>query len=397
VQRKTVRDIDVGGKRVLTRVDFNVPIRDGNITDETRIQAALPTIRFLGENGARVVLCSHLGRPGGKPEPASSLRPVAQRLGELLGTSVAFASDCVGTIAEEAVAALGDGDCLLLENLRFHPGETKNDPEFARALARNCDLFVNDAFGAAHRAHASTEGVTHHLSSAVAGFLIERELRYLGDALSAPQHPFVAVLGGSKISGKIDVIDHLLPIVDHLLIGGAMMFTFLRARGFETGASLVEEDRIEMARGLLARPEGKKIALPSDVRVSSGVDGSDPGRIVAIDALTEGEIGVDVGPDTVRDFADILGRAKTVVWNGPMGIFEVPTFAAGTFGVAEALAEATDGGATTIVGGGDSASAVAQAGLSARMSHISTGGGASLEFLEGKILPGVAALDAKEA
>lgn len=395
MQRVSVRDIDVRGKRVLTRVDFNVPIRNGQITDETRIEAALPTIRFLCENGAKVVLCSHLGRPGGKPEAKYTLRPVAARLGERLGRTVAFAPDCVGKVADEAVAALGAGDCLLLENLRYHAGETENDPDFVRALARHGDVFVNDAFGTVHRAHASTVGVARALPS-VAGFLIERELRYLGEALASPKPPFVAVLGGAKISGKIDVIEHLLPLVDQLLIGGAMMFTFLRARGMETGGSLVEDDRVEMARSLLARAGAEKMVLPIDVRVSSQVDGSDRGRVVSVENLESGQIGVDIGPETVSRYREILVQAQTVVWNGPMGIFEVPAFAEGTFGVARALAEATDRGATTIVGGGDSASAVAEAGLSSRMSHISTGGGASLEFLEGKTLPGVAALDAKE-
>jgi len=395
VDKLTVRDVDLRGKRVLTRVDFNVPLKDGRVTDDTRIAAALPTVRYLREARARTILMSHLGRPKGKPDPAQSLRPVAARLEELLGAPVRFAADCVGAPAEEAAAALPEGGVLLLENLRFHAEEEKNDDAFARLLARLGDLYVNDAFGSAHRAHASTEGVTRHLRPSVAGFLMEKELDYLGRVLADPSRPFLAVLGGAKISGKIDVIQNLLPRVDRLLIGGAMMFTFLRAQGKETGGSLVEEDRVEMARTLLAGEHAAKILLPADVRVSAGVDGADPGRVVAAGSIPPGLTGVDVGPATVQAYAEILHRARTVVWNGPMGIFEVEPFAAGTLGVAQALAEATRAGAVTVVGGGDSAAALARLGLEEAVSHVSTGGGASLEYLEGKELPGVAALTPK--
>jgi len=395
VDKLTVRDVDLRGKRVLTRVDFNVPLKDGRVTDDTRIAAALPTVRYLREARARTILMSHLGRPKGKPDPAQSLRPVAVRLEELLGAPVRFAADCVGAPAEEAAAALPEGGVLLLENLRFHAEEEKNDDAFARLLARLGDLYVNDAFGSAHRAHASTEGVTRHLRPSVAGFLMEKELDYLGRVLADPSRPFLAVLGGAKISGKIDVIQNLLPRVDRLLIGGAMMFTFLRAQGKETGGSLVEEDRVEMARTLLAGEHAAKILLPADVRVSAGVDGADPGRVVAAGSIPPGLTGVDVGPATVQAYAEILHRARTVVWNGPMGIFEVEPFAAGTLGVAQALAEATRAGAVTVVGGGDSAAALARLGLEEAVSHVSTGGGASLEYLEGKELPGVAALTPK--
>lgn len=395
MDKLTVRDVDLRGKRVLTRVDFNVPLKDGRVTDDTRIAAALPTVRYLREARARTILMSHLGRPKGKPDPAQSLRPVAARLEELLGAPVRFAADCVGAPAEEAAAALPEGGVLLLENLRFHAEEEKNDDAFARLLARLGDLYVNDAFGSAHRAHASTEGVTRHLRPSVAGFLMEKELDYLGRVLADPSRPFLAVLGGAKISGKIDVIQNLLPRVDRLLIGGAMMFTFLRAQGKETGGSLVEEDRVEMARTLLAGEHAAKILLPADVRVSAGVDGADPGRVVAAGSIPPGLTGVDVGPATVQAYAEILHRARTVVWNGPMGIFEVEPFAAGTLGVAQALAEATRAGAVTVVGGGDSAAALARLGLEEAVSHVSTGGGASLEYLEGKELPGVAALTPK--
>lgn len=390
---KTIRNVEVRSRRALVRVDFNVPLRDGKVADDTRIEAALPTLKFLVEGGARVILMSHLGRPDGAADPKYSLRPVAARLGELLGTEIQFASDCIGPEAESAAAALQDGQILLLENVRFHPGETKNDPEFSRELARLGEFYVNDAFGSAHRAHASTEGVAHLLRPAVAGFLMEAELNYLGSALADPERPFVAILGGAKISGKIDVIQNLLPRVDRLLLGGAMTYTFLRARGLATGRSLVEEDKIDLAKGLLSDPRADRIELPVDTRVSPSTDGSDPGSIRAIDAIGADEIGVDIGPDTIRRYREQILGARTVVWNGPMGIFEVKPFAEGTFAIARALAEATAQGAITVVGGGDSAAAVADAGVSEQIRHISTGGGASLEFLEGKELPGVAALD----
>jgi phosphoglycerate kinase len=393
--KRSVRDLEPAGKRVLVRVDFNVPVKNGEVSDDTRITAALPTIRYLLEKKARVVLMSHLGRPDGKPDPKYSLKPVAVRLERLLRQSVAFATDCVGEPAERAVAELTDGGVALLENLRFHAEEEKNDAGFARQLAALGDCYVNDAFGTAHRAHASTEGVAHLLKPAVAGFLMQRELDYLGKALDEPKRPFVAILGGAKISGKIDVIRALLGRVDRLLIGGAMMFTFLRAQGKPTGRSLVEEDRIGMAREALeaATRKGVELLLPVDCVASTAPDGSQPGRVVPVDQLGEQEMGVDIGPETVHRFTERLRDAKTVVWNGPMGIFEVSAFAAGTRGVAQALAEATGRGAVTVIGGGDSVAAIQEAGLADQVTHLSTGGGASLEFLEGRVLPGVAALD----
>lgn len=392
----TLSDVDLRGRRVLTRVDFNVPLRGGEVADDTRITAVLPTLRLMAQGGARVILMSHLGRPKGKPDPAQSLRPAAERLGRLLGSTVAFAEDCVGERAEKAASALQDGEFLLLENLRFHPEEEANDEGFARSLAKLGDLYVNDAFGSAHRAHASTEAVTRFLQPCLAGLLMQKELEYLGRALESPQHPFVAVLGGAKISGKIDVIQSLLPKLDLLLIGGAMMFTFLRARGLDTGRSLVEEERLSMARDLLSGPGSEKIHLPLDTRVSSSTDGQDPGEVVRIDRIPADKMGVDIGPDTVESYRGLLTGARTVLWNGPMGVFEAEPFAAGTMAVAQALAEATREGAVTVVGGGDSAAAIHKAGLDAEVSHVSTGGGASLEFLEGKTLPGVAALTPRQ-
>ena len=393
--KQTLRDIDPGSRRVLVRVDFNVPVRDGQVSDDSRIVATLPTIRYLLERKARLVLMSHLGRPQGGPDPKCSLMPVAARLERLLRMPVAFASDCVGDEPELKSRALGDEQVLLLENLRFHPEEEKNDAAFAARLARLGDLYVNDAFGTAHRAHASTEAVARLLKPAVAGLLMEKELEYLGHSLAHPARPFVAILGGAKISGKIDVITALLPKVDRLLIGGAMMFTFYRAQGKPTGRSLVEEDRVEVARTVLgeAAKRGVELVLPVDCLASAAADGSAPSRIVSGDQLGPEEMGVDIGPASVRCFEERLRDAKTVLWNGPMGIFEVTAFAQGTLGVARALADATRRGATTVVGGGDSVAAVHQAGLADQLTHLSTGGGASLEFLEGRVLPGVAALD----
>lgn len=393
--KKTVQHLDCAGKRVLMRVDFNVPTKDGEVTDATRIEAALPTIRYLLQKGARLVLVSHLGRPKGGPEPKYSMKPVQARLERLLRQPVAWADDCVGEAAEAASRALKDGEVLLCENLRFHAEEEKNVPAFAEALSKLGDVYVNDAFGTAHRAHASTEGVTKFLRPAVAGFLMQKELDYLGKALDQPVRPFVAVLGGSKISGKIDVITALLGKVDRLLIGGAMMFTFNKAKGLPTGRSLVEDDRVEMAKQVLAdaAARGVELVLPVDCLVSSATDGSAPGTPAAAGALADGDIGVDIGPETLKLFAAKLRDAKTVVWNGPMGIFEVPAFAAGTMGVARAMAELKAQGAVTVVGGGDSVAAVQESGLAEQFSHLSTGGGASLEFLEGKVLPGVAALE----
>jgi phosphoglycerate kinase len=397
MNKKTIRDLrdeELRGRRALVRVDFNVPLDDaGQVGDDTRIQAALPTLRALAERGARVVLLSHLGRPKGAPEAKYSLRPVATRLGELLpGTNVRFVETTDDEAAVTATRALADGDVLLLENTRFLAGEEANDDELAQSLARLGDLYVNDAFGAAHRAHASTEGIARHLRPAVAGLLMERELTYLGRALTEPQRPFVAILGGAKISGKLDVIEQLLPKVDQMLIGGAMANTFFRAMGLETGKSLVEADRVDMARDLLGKA-GDKLVLPIDAIVAPTLSGDAPTRIVTREAIPADQAMFDIGPLTIEAFAEAVVEAKTVLWNGPMGVFETPPFDAGTLGVAHALVEATEAGATTIVGGGDSAAAIADAGLEDRVTHVSTGGGASLEFLEGKLLPGVAALD----
>jgi phosphoglycerate kinase len=396
--KRSVRDLEPAGRRVLVRVDFNVPLAGGEVSDDTRIVAALPTLRYLLEKRARVILMSHLGRPDGKANPKYSLRPVATRLERLLHQPVGFVPDCVGPEAESAARSLPEGGVLLLENLRFHAEEEQNDAAFATRLAALGECYVNDAFGTAHRAHASTEAVAKLLKPAVAGFLMQRELEYLGRALARPERPFVAILGGAKISGKIDVIQALLGKVDRLLIGGAMMFTFLRAQGRPTGRSRVEEDRIEMAREVLAAAaaRGVELKLPVDCVASTAADGSAPARTVAVGDLGAEEMGVDIGPATLREFAQALADARTVVWNGPMGIFEVDAFAGGTRGVAEALAQATGRGAVTVVGGGDSAAAVQEAGLAERMTHVSTGGGASLEFLEGRVLPGVAALDDRE-
>ena len=393
--KKTVQHLDCAGKRVLVRVDFNVPTKGDEVTDDTRIVAALPTIRYLLQKKARVVLVSHLGRPKGGPEPKYSMKPVLARLERLLRQKVAWADDCVGPAAEAASKALADGEVLLLENLRFHAEEEKNDPAFAQQLAKLGDCYVNDAFGTAHRAHASTEGVTRYLRPAVGGFLMQKELDYLGKALDHPARPFVAVLGGAKISGKIDVITSLLGKVDRLLVGGAMMFTFYKAQGLPVGRSLVEDDRLEMAKEVLAQAKAKGVefVLPPDCIASTAHDGSAPGTARSVGELGADEMGVDIGPASLQLFAEKLRDAKTVLWNGPMGIFEVPAFAAGTMGVAKEMAALRERGAVTVVGGGDSVAAVQESGLAERFSHLSTGGGASLEFLEGKVLPGVAALE----
>jgi phosphoglycerate kinase len=386
-------DSTIRGRRALVRVDFNVPLDERqHVSDDTRIRAALPTLEYLAEREARVVVLSHLGRPKGKPEPKYSLEPVSRHLARLTKYPVRFVETTDTDEALKATNTLPDGEILLLENTRFLGGEEKNDERLARALAQLGDFFVNDAFGAAHRAHASTEGVAHHLKPAVAGFLMEKELRYLGRALADPERPFVAILGGAKISGKIDVIEQLLPKVDRLLIGGAMACTFFRAMGLETGKSLVEEDRIPMAKELLGRG-GDKLVLPNDAVVAPSIEEIGDVRTVSRDAIPADRAMLDIGPRAVERFASEIARARTVVWNGPMGVFETKPFDEGTRRLAEAIADATDGGATTIVGGGDSAAAVAQLGLDDRMSHVSTGGGASLEFLEGKTLPGVAVLD----
>ncbi len=394
----SVRDLDVTGKRVLVRVDFNVPLSDGAVADDTRLVASIPTLRFLIERGARILLLSHLGRPKGAPDPRFSLLPVAGRLSQLLGRPVQFSPDCVGSVALGMAMALRDGELLLLENLRFHPGEEANDPAFAAQLAALGELYVNDAFGTAHRAHASTEAIARLLPRAAAGFLMQQELEYLGSALAHPKRPFLAIIGGAKISGKMEVLESLLGQVDALLIGGAMMFTFLRARGLEVGRSLVEQDRVDLASALLAlaAERGVELVLPMDTLVAASPTESDgTEQAVPIDGIPADRMGVDIGPRTAEDYAARVSQARTVLWNGPMGIFEVPAFAAGTLAVARAMAEATDRGCITVVGGGDSAAAVARLGMQHRMSHVSTGGGASLEFLEGKPLPGVVALGEK--
>ena len=385
--KKTIRDVQVEGKRVLVRVDFNVPLAEGNVADDTRIRAALPTINYLLEHGAKVILMSHLGRPKGQAVDGLRLNPVAERLSELLGRPVRKLDDCVGPEVEAVVAEMQPGDVILLENVRFHSGDESNDPALAKELASLADIFVNDAFGAAHRAHASTVGVAEYLPS-VAGFLMEKELTFLGQTLTAPEHPFVAILGGAKISDKIGVIDNLLTRVDGLLIGGGMANTFFKAQGYEIGRSLVEDESLDVARKMLERA-GERLALPVDVVVADRFDAQARSKVVPVDQVPEDWAILDIGPETVELFQRKLAGAKTVVWNGPMGVFEFPRFAAGTEAIARILAEA---GATTIIGGGDSVAAVEQAGLADKMTHISTGGGASLEFLEGKELPGVAAL-----
>jgi phosphoglycerate kinase len=390
----SVEDLDVSGRRVLVRCDLNVPLAGGAVADATRIDASLPTLKYLLDAGARVVAMSHLGRPKGKVVPEMSLAPVAKVLAERLGRPVAMAKDCVGPGVEKQAAALKDGELLLLENLRFHAGETDNDPAFAKGLAALGELYVNDAFGTAHRAHASTAGVPALLEKAAAGFLMRKELEYLGNATSDPERPYVAILGGAKISGKIDVLENLFGKVNAILIGGAMANTFFRAKGWETGKSLVEEDRLEMARALMERAEREHVdlRLPVDCVVAREFAADAEHRVTRADGMPADWTMLDIGPETVAAFRAVITAARTVLWNGPMGVFEMDAFAKGTLGVAQALAEATGKGAVTIVGGGDSAAAVAKAGLADRVSHVSTGGGASLEFLEGKELPGVAAL-----
>ena len=383
---RTLRDLDVNGKRVLVRCDFNVPLEDGAITDDRRITEALHTIKHLIEHQAKVILCSHLGRPKGVT-PEFSLRPVADRLTELLSQKVELLPDCVGDLVAQKVAQMEPGEAVLMENVRFHPEEEKNDPEFAKQLAANAEAFVNDAFGTAHRAHASTEGVAHILPSA-AGFLIEKEMKYLGDAIGNPERPYIAIMGGAKVKDKIDVIESLLPKVDRLLIGGGMIFTFLKAKGWEIGKSLLDAESLEYAQRLMSdNPD--KLVLPTDIVVAPEFKEDSPASIVPADQIPADQLGMDIGPATQRAYAEIVHGAKTVVWNGPMGVFEWDSFASGTMAVAKALAECPG---TTVVGGGDSAAAIEKFGLSEQVSHVSTGGGASLEFLEGKVLPGIAAL-----
>lgn len=388
--KKTIEDIDVKGKRVLVRVDYNVPIKDGKVDDDTRIRAAMPTLNYLLNHGAAVILCSHLGRPKGGPDPKYSLRPVADYLSKLLDMPVAFAEDCIGPAAEKAAKALKAGDVLVLENTRFHPEEEKNDPAMARQLASLADIYVNDAFGSAHRAHASTEGVARYLP-AVAGFLMEMEIRYLGQAISNPKRPFIAILGGAKISDKIGVIRNLLDKADYVLIGGGMANTFFKAQGYPMGDSLVEDEALETARDLLQK-SAARLRLPVDVVIGDRFDAEAQRKVMPMGPVPDGWRVLDIGPETIVAYQKSLSNAGTVVWNGPMGVFEFPRFAEGTFGVAKAVAES---GAISVIGGGESVSAIQKSGLADKITHISTGGGASLEMLEGLTLPGLAALNDK--
>lgn len=393
-----IEDVSLQGKKVLVRVDFNVPLNENlEITDDIRIASALPTIKKIIAEGGSAILMSHLGRPKGEVNPKFSLKPAAVRLAELLGQEVKFADDCIGGSVKSMVADLKEKEVLLLENLRFHSEETKNDADFAKQLAEFGDVYINDAFGSAHRAHASTEGVTKYLDTCVAGYLMKKELDYLGSAISNPERPFTAILGGAKISGKIDVIQELMGKVDNLIVGGGMGYTFYKAQGFEIGTSLLEADKVELAGEILekAKTSGVNFMLPVDVKIAPDFSNDSPSSVVAVDSMPADQMGLDIGTETISKFKEIIKNSKTVVWNGPMGVFEFDNFAHGTNAIAESLVEATEKGAITIIGGGDSAAAIKKAGLDDKVSHVSTGGGASLEFLEGKILPGVAALSDK--
>jgi phosphoglycerate kinase len=394
----TIQDLDLRGKRVFIRVDFNVPLKDGVVTDDTRIRETLPTLKLAMEKGGRLVLASHLGRPKGGPDAKYSLKPAAKKLEELLGKPVAFAADCVGPEAEAKSKALKDGDVLVLENVRFHPEEEKNDEVFSKQLAALCDgVFVCDAFGSAHRAHASVVGITKFVKQAAAGLLMEKELAYIGKAISNPTRPFVAILGGAKVGDKIEVVENLMKVADAMLIGGGMAYTFLKAQGLSIGKSLVEEDKLDLARRILADVKQKnfKLLLPLDNVVTPEFKADAPTKIVDVSAIPADQMGLDIGPKTIATYSAEIAKSKTIVWNGPMGVFEMSAFAKGTLAIAQAVAAATTAGATSIVGGGDSVAAIHQSGLARKISHISTGGGASLEFLGGRKLPGVEALTNK--
>jgi phosphoglycerate kinase len=398
MKKLSIRDLDLSGKRVFFRVDFNVPIDAGKVTDDTRIRETLPTLRYAIERGARLILAAHLGRPKGKPDPRYTLKPVAAHLQQMLGTPVAFAADCVGSEAEAQSKALSNGGVLLLENVRYHAEEEANDPEFSRKLAALCDqLFVCDAFGSAHRAHASVVGITKFVRQSAAGLLMEKELEYLGRAISNPEHPFVSVLGGAKVSDKIEVVQNLMKIADSMLIGGAMAYTFLKSQGLPIGKSLVENDKLDLAREILDQAKARqfRILLPDDHLLARSFDDASAPILTDIKDTPADRMGFDVGPKTIAKFRAEIAKAKTIVWNGPLGIFEKPGYAQGTLEIARAVAAATQAGATSIVGGGDSVAAVEQAGVANQISHISTGGGASLEFLAGEKLPGVEALNDK--
>ena len=395
MNKLSIDNVDLINKRVLVRVDFNVPLDEKlNITNDIRIVESLPTIKKIISSGGKAILMSHLGRPKGERKPEFSLIPAAKRLSELLGKEVKLAPDCIGSDVEKMVNEMKPGDVILLENLRFHKQEEKDDPEFAKKLAKLGDVYINDAFGSAHRAHASTEGVTKFIKTCAAGYLMQKELDYLGKALANPKRPYCAILGGAKISGKIDVIKNLLDKVDSLIVGGGMAFTFFKAEGKEIGKSLLEVEKLDLAKDLLQNLKSSKIKflLPVDVVVADEFKNESPSKVVSVDNIPPDKMGLDIGPETIKLFSDELMKSKTIVWNGPMGVFEMDNFAKGTFEIAQVLAKATSGGAVTVIGGGDSAAAISKAGLDKKVSHVSTGGGASLEFLEGKVLPGVAAL-----
>ncbi len=395
MKKLTIDDLQLKGKKVLVRVDFNVPLNNKlEITDDRRIKASLPTIKKIIEDGGKVILMSHLGRPKGEIKPEFSLKPAAERLRKLLNKEVKFLHECIGKEVEDTVNSLENGEIVLLENLRFHKEETANDPDFAKQLSKLGDVYINDAFGSAHRAHASTEGITKYFEQCAAGYLMQKELQYLGNAVANPVRPFTAILGGAKISGKIDVIENLLNKVDTLIIGGGMAFTFLKAMQYEIGKSLLEEEKLALAKNILKRVETLDVQflLPVDVVVANEFNNNSPSENVDVDDIPEGKMGLDIGPKSIRLFNEEIIKSKTIVWNGPMGVFEFNNFAKGTLAVANALVKATENGAVTIVGGGDSVAAIKKFGLDKKVSHVSTGGGASLEFLEGKVLPGVAAL-----